>query len=82
MTARAGCWSQASGSDTTHLEVDGALISFSSAALLLRAQADDALTVQVINGSVDVQAGGEKVSAATGSAVSVPLERFASRRRA
>ncbi len=31
---------QASGGDTAHLEVDGALISFSSAALLLRAQAD------------------------------------------
>ncbi len=64
---------QASGSDTAHLEVNGTLISFSSAALLLRAQSDAALTVQVINGSTDVQAGGEKVSATTGTAVSVAL---------
>ena len=56
-----------------HLEVNGALLTFSNAALLLQAQADTALNLQVIKGTVDVAASGESLAVKAGSAASVAL---------
>ncbi len=67
---------QSASTDTAHLQVNGALLSFSSATLLLRAQADQALTVQVVNGSADLRSNGETVSAATGSEIDVALDQL------
>ena len=53
-----------------HLEINGALLTFANATLLLQAQADAALNVQVIKGSVDIAASGESLTA---KAVSLAL---------
>ncbi|MCC6804043.1 MAG: SH3 domain-containing protein, partial [Anaerolineae bacterium] len=61
---------QADSDNLAHLEVNGALLTFSRAALLLRGAADE-LSLQVISGSAEVQVAGENVLAETGSQVSI-----------
>jgi Bacterial SH3 domain len=65
---------EASGKDTAHLEVNGALLTFSSATLLLQAPDGQPLTVDVIKGSADVLANGTKVTAKVGAEVSIAAD--------
>ena len=64
---------EAANNADAHLEVNGVLLTFSNATLLLQAQADKTLTVQVAKGSVDVDASGESVTAKMGAQASVAL---------
>ncbi len=73
-TCGGGLLVQAANDATAHLQVNGALLSFSTATLLLGAQSGAALDVQVIDGSADVAAGGETVEAKTGADVRVALD--------
>ena len=60
---------QSDSDSLAHLEVNGVFITIARAALLLRASTETDLTLQVLNGSADLQSGGENVLAETGSEV-------------
>lgn len=62
---------QAANDAPAHLEVNGALLTFSTAALLVRAPEGEALSVQVLNGSAVITANGEAVEAGAGAEIRV-----------
>ncbi|MBI1256113.1 MAG: SH3 domain-containing protein [Chloroflexi bacterium] len=64
---------ESANSMDAHLEINGALLTFASATLLLQAQADTALNVQVIKGTVDLAASGESLAVKAGSTATVAL---------
>lgn len=70
-SACGGLLVQANGDSLAHIEVNGVLLTFSRAVLLLQSEGDGGLNVQVLNGSAEVQANDESVLAETGSEVSV-----------
>ncbi|MEO8393420.1 MAG: SH3 domain-containing protein [Chloroflexota bacterium] len=69
----AGLLVESSNSAAAHLEINGALLTFANATLLLQASTDTALNVQVIKGSVDIAASGASLEAKAGSVALVPL---------
>ena len=62
---------QSSNRETAHLQVNGVLLSFSTAALALHSELDQALTVRVLGGIASVSAAGTTVEAEAGSTVTV-----------
>ncbi len=65
---------EAAGKAAAHLQVNGTLLTFSSATLLLQAPDGQPLTVDVIKGSADVLANGSKVTAKVGAEVSIAAD--------
>lgn len=62
---------QAANGASVNLEVNGALLTFSNAALVLRAPADEPLSVQVLGGSAEIAANGATVEANAGARVTI-----------
>lgn len=73
-SACGGLLVQANSDSLAHIEVNGVLLTFSRAVLLLQSEGDGGLSVQVLNGSAEVQGSGDSVLAATGSEVTVAAD--------
>lgn len=63
---------QSANRETAHLQINGALLSFSTAALAVQSELDQALTVRVLGGIASVSAAGTTVEAEAGTTVSIP----------
>jgi hypothetical protein len=67
----AGLLIQSSNRDTAHLQINGVLISFSTAALAVQSELDQGLLVRVLGGIASVSANGTTVEAEAGQRVTI-----------
>jgi hypothetical protein len=61
------------GTDDVGLQINGASLTFGKAILLLRAQPNTQLQIDVIDGTTDVNASGQNITAKQGETAEIPL---------